>query len=372
MTPVLAARAHTAPAWTTMDPVERGAQAVLGSFAAVAVLLAGCSSTNKQAAESLPVNVNTPINDVVAPVLDSSTTEVPTTVTTLPTTTTIPPAIGPAGNLTLSRELVSGLTGDDVKAVEQRLADLRFSPGPVDGRFDAKTGQAVLSFQKQTGLPRTSRVDAATATRMNTAGYGTPMVSDGNPDRVEVDLSRQVLQIWRAGPLYKVLGVSTGTGKRYCATTDSGRRVCGVATTPTGRFDFSRRIAGKRVSDLGTLLDPVYFTGGYAVHGSPSVPATPASHGCIRIPLWESKAFFNDVPLRTQMIVIKDGAPPVPTLAAPVVGPPPTTTTLPPVPTTTPTTLPPVVTTITPTTQPLLTVPSTTPTTRPPAFRPIL
>ncbi len=347
-----------------MGPVERGARAVLGSIAAVAVLLAGCSSS-KKAEQSLPVNANAPLNDVVAPVVDSSTTEVPTTVTTVPvTTTTIPPAIGPAGNLTLSRELASGITGDDVKAVEQRLADLRFSPGPVDGRFDAKTGQAVLSFQKQTGLPRTSRVDAATATRMNTAGYGTPMVSDGNPDRVEVDLSRQVLQIWRGGQLFKVLGVSTGTGKRYCDTTDTGKRVCGVATTPTGRFDFTRRIEGKRKSELGILLDPVYFIGGYAVHGSPSVPASPASHGCIRIPLWESKAFFNDVPLRTQMIIIKDGAPPVPTLAAPVVGPPPTTTTLPPVPTTTPTTLPPVVATTTPTTQPRLTVPSTTTTTR--------
>lgn len=349
-----------------MGPVERGAQAVLGSIAAVAVLLAGCSSSKKQA-QNLPVNANAPINDVVAPVLDSTTTEVPTTVTTLPapTTTTIPPAIGPAGNLNISRELASGITGDDVKAVEQRLADLRFSPGPIDGRFDAKTGQAVLSFQKQTGLPRTSRVDAATATRMNTAGYGTPMVSDGNPDRVEVDLSRQVLQIWRAGQLFKVLGVSTGTGKKYCDTTDTGKRVCGVATTPTGRFDFSRRIEGKRKSELGILLDPVYFTGGYAVHGSPSVPANPASHGCIRIPLWESKAFFNEVPLRTQMIVIKNGAPPVPTLAAPVVGPPPTSTTLPPVvPTTTRTTLPPVVSTITPTTRPPLAVPSTTPTTR--------
>jgi len=210
-----------------------------------------------------------------------------------------------------------------------------------------------------------ARVNAATATRMNTAGYGTPMVSDGNPDRVEVDLSRQVLQIWRAGQLFKVLGVSTGTGKKYCDTTDTGKRVCGVATTPTGRFDFSRRIEGKRKSELGILLDPVYFTGGYAVHGSPSVPANPASHGCIRIPLWESKAFFNEVPLRTQMIVIKNGAPPVPTLAAPVVGPPPTSTTLPPVvPTTTRTTLPPVVSTITPTTRPPLAVPSTTPTTR--------
>lgn len=335
-----------------MGPVERGSQVILGSVAAVAVLLAGCSSPKKQA-QSMPVGAGPP-PDASALVLDPTSTTAPVTLpTTVPsTTTTIPPAIGPAGNLNISRELSSGITGDDVKAVEQRLVDLKFSPGAVDGRFDAKTGQAVLSFQKQTGLPRTSKVDAATATRMNTAGYGTPMVSDGNPDRVEVDLSRQVLQIWRGGQLFRVVGVSTGTGKSYCATSDSGKKVCGVANTPTGRFDFSRRIEGQRKSDLGVLFDPVYFTGGYAVHGSPSVPATPASHGCIRLPMWESKPFFNDVPLGTQMIVIKAGAPPVPTLAAPVVGPPPTSTTLPPVTTTTTqrpviTTPPPLITTTT-------------------------
>ncbi len=332
--------------------MRRGRHVVLGSTAAVAILLSGCSSGKKQTA--LPASASpgeeTPLS------LDSTTTEVPATLpTTVPsTTTTIPPAIGAAGNLVISRDLSSGIKGEDVKAVEQRLNDLKFSPGPVDGTYDAKTGQAVLSFQKQTGLPRTSRVDAATATRMNTAGFGTPMVPDGNADRVEVDISRQVLQIWRGGQLFRVLGVSTGTGKRYCDTTDTGKRVCGIATTPTGRFDFSRRIPGQRKSELGILFDPVYFTGGYAVHGSRSVPATPASHGCIRIPLWESKFFFNEVPLRTQMIVIKDGAPAVPTLPAPVTGPPPVSTTLAPV--TTPTTLP--------------TIPTTTPTTRPTTTRP--
>lgn len=338
---------------------------MFGSFAAAVILASGCSG-GKKGAQNVPVGANEPIAESPLSSLDTSTTVEVTLPTTVPsTTTTLPPAVGAAGNLNITRELSSGTKGDDVKAVEQRLADLKFSPGPVDGTYDAKTGQAVLSFQKQTGLPRTSRVNAATVTRLNTAGFGTPMVADGNPDRVEVDLSRQVLQIWRGGQLFRVLGVSTGTGKRYCDTTEEGKRVCGIATTPTGRFDFSRRIPGLRKSDLGVLFDPVYFTGGYAVHGSPSVPASPASHGCIRIPLWESKFFFNEVPLRTQMIVIKDGAPPVPTLAAPVVGPPPTSTTMAPV-TTTPTTRP--TTTTTATTRPPSTTTTTRPTPRPPGI----
>jgi lipoprotein-anchoring transpeptidase ErfK/SrfK len=38
------------------------------------------------------------------------------------------------------------------------------------------------------------------------------------------------------------------------------------------------------------LLDPMYFLRGFAIHGYPSVPAYPASHGCVRIPTWTARA----------------------------------------------------------------------------------
>jgi lipoprotein-anchoring transpeptidase ErfK/SrfK len=34
---------------------------------------------------------------------------------------------------------------------------------------------------------------------------------------------------------------------------------------------------------LGDLWRPKYFNGGIAVHGSPSIPGYPASHGCARV-----------------------------------------------------------------------------------------
>jgi lipoprotein-anchoring transpeptidase ErfK/SrfK len=42
------------------------------------------------------------------------------------------------------------------------------------------------------------------------------------------------------------------------------------------------------------MYRPKYFTGGIAVHGSPSIPPVPASHGCVRVSnsaidwLWDS------------------------------------------------------------------------------------
>ena len=48
-------------------------------------------------------------------------------------------------------------------------------------------------------------------------------------------------------------------------------------------------IAQKSGLSLGTVSK--YFNGGIAVHGSGSVPATPASHGCVRIPMHIAERF---------------------------------------------------------------------------------
>ena len=44
-----------------------------------------------------------------------------------------------------------------------------------------------------------------------------------------------------------------------------------------------RQIDGLREAPLGTLWRPKYFNGGIAIHGSPSIPGQPASHGCARL-----------------------------------------------------------------------------------------
>ena len=45
----------------------------------------------------------------------------------------------------------------------------------------------------------------------------------------------------------------------------------------------TREIDGVREAPLGDLYRPKYFNGGIAVHGSPSIPGRPASHGCARL-----------------------------------------------------------------------------------------
>jgi hypothetical protein len=133
------------------------------------------------------------------------------------------------------------------------------------------------------------------------------MLPGGGADRVEIDLPRQVLFLWQGNSLVRILPVSTGTGKRYCVD-----GACARAVTPGGSFRVSRKILGLRVSRLGQLYNPLYFNGGIAIHGSPSVPGHPASHGCVRIPMSASAWFFHAVPRGTPVYVVGGPRAPVP------------------------------------------------------------
>ena len=81
-----------------------------------------------------------------------------------------------------------------------------------------------------------------------------------------------------SGRIVETFNTSTGSGQRY---TSGGRTE--VAVTPEGVFHVYMQQNGMRISPLGELWRPKFFTGGYALHGSPSIPPYPASHGCVRV-----------------------------------------------------------------------------------------
>jgi lipoprotein-anchoring transpeptidase ErfK/SrfK len=187
-------------------------------------------------------------------------------------------------------ELARGAEGADVLHLQDRLVQIHYDPGTVDGRYGAETALAVMAFQKVSSLPRTGVADAATLAALGGATDPAPLIPAGAPTRVEVDMARQVLLVWNDGQLIKILPVSTGNGKRYC---EKGN--CGVAVTPLGEFRAERRIAGLHRSPLGVLYNPVYFHEGFAIHGSPSIPASPASHGCVRVPIHSSRWIYDHI-----------------------------------------------------------------------------
>lgn len=232
----------------------------------------------------------------------TSTTLSPTTTTVPPTTVATPPPpppppppappVPPTG-------LTAGARGEVVRLLEQRLDALRYDVGTVDDVYDRNTAFAVTAFQKVAGLPRTGKATPDVLNAMAVAQPPPPMVPGGGATRVEIDLGRQVLFLYQGDALHRVLPISSGTGKRYCAEGS-----CGIATTPTGSFKVERRISGWRKSRLGRLYNPLYFRGGIAIHGYPSVPAQPASHGCVRIPMTAAGWFPAMVPDGTPVYVL--------------------------------------------------------------------
>ena len=82
-----------------------------------------------------------------------------------------------------------------------------------------------------------------------------------------------------------------------------------------GDFSLYRHVPGERVSYLGSLWKPWYFYGGYAIHGSSSVPAHPASHGCIRVPNWEANWFDRELHLGMSVSIVRTGGAEPPELA---------------------------------------------------------
>lgn len=266
---------------------------LLAALTAVSLAAAGCSSPGDAKVDRAAVKTTATTERSAT----TSTLESTTTTTAEATTTTKPQ---PAG-------LGPGSKGPEVKALQEALAAQRYSIGSVDGVYAGMTTHAVMAFQKAHGMARTGRATPDVIAKIKTAGTLGPMMPAGGANRVEIDLKRQILQLYKGGQLITVLSVSSGNNKRFCVDGE-----CATAVTPGGSFRVTRKISGIRVSRLGKLWNPVYFNGGIAIHGSPSVPGYPASHGCVRIPIPVSEWFHAQVPIGTPVYVIGGKRAPVP------------------------------------------------------------
>jgi peptidoglycan/xylan/chitin deacetylase (PgdA/CDA1 family)/lipoprotein-anchoring transpeptidase ErfK/SrfK len=193
--------------------------------------------------------------------------------------------------------LKAGSTGPEVAYLQKILKQRSYPAGEIDGSFGYATLQAVYAFEKVYGLTRDGVVP--TGQMLEIARKGRP----AKPNRryhnfIDVDISRQVLFEVRDDKVIRTLPISSGNEEYYTVDGQTYK-----AHTPRGEFRIQRKIAGKRVSRLGTLWWPSYFTGGYAIHGSDSVPTYPASHGCIRIPRYVERAFFYRNPVERPVFV---------------------------------------------------------------------
>jgi hypothetical protein len=223
--------------------------------------------------------------------------------------TTAPPAAPTATPLAAPISL--GSVGEDVRRVQQRLAELGFQPGPADGQFGSGTQQAVWAFKKLIGNEAwddfAAREDQTVVTddvwqQMADASVRFLPRRPGAGTHVEIYLPLQVMAVFRDDTPIFITHISSGELRpdgepaTFCETatydTDENgntypepvtKQVCAEAKSPGGVFTFRRYHDGNRTSPLGGMKNPWYFNYGIAIHGAQNVPTRPASHGCIRI-----------------------------------------------------------------------------------------
>ena len=233
-------------------------------------------------------------------------------ITALPIVVNTDPAIVKTN---LSQSIGKGNAGEDVKAVQQRLIELGFAPGPVDGLFGSGTQQAVWAYEKL--ILKTPRANAKGRVTNDmwqvmqdriTIPPRRPTTSGST--HVEIYVPEQVLVVFVDNLPKLITHISTGvqnpdgTPQKWCEIltldTDANgeplpepvtKDECADAKTPGGVFRFTRRYEGKRVGPLGGMMNPVYFNYGIAIHGADNVPLEPASHGCVRLNQTIAKIF---------------------------------------------------------------------------------
>lgn len=284
------------------------AAAALGVLAVVIVAGAalgrdgGGGGTSASSATADTSSISAPIN---GPVIESIATSSPLVKTQL------------------TRTLAKGMAGDDVADLQQRLTDLGFRPGPIDGYFGDETRRSVWAYEKLVlGVDYdspTGKVTAEMWADLQEPFVIAPRRPNSTPNHTEIYLVEQVIAVFHDDEAVFISHMSSGDNQDWCeeVTISPGewnnpgeeplvRGECGRSITPGGVFNFERRVEGIRQGSLGGMWDPVYFNYGIAVHGALNVPLQPASHGCVRIPLPLSPT-FQDLTANGDQVLVFDG-----------------------------------------------------------------
>lgn len=163
----------------------------------------------------------------------------------------------------------------------RRLRQLNYVTPEPSRRYSKRVGDVVLALQKVHGLPRTAELDGRTWRTLAEAEAVKPR--HRTPGRhIEVDKTRQILMLVVDGKVRGTIHVSTGK----------------TGNTPEGRF----RVYAKGVGSLYRFMP---FHGNFGIHGYVPVPPQPASHGCVREPMWAADWTYRRTRVGTPVIIYR-------------------------------------------------------------------
>ena len=168
----------------------------------------------------------------------------------------------------------AGERGVKVLLLQRALLSEGFAT-PVTGYYDDATARAVLAFRKTNDMSRDGYATGEVYAKLLRGQGAFKLRYPKAGKHVEFDWSRQVLVLAQKGKPYRTYHTSSGT-----------------PATPTvfGTYHFYLKTPGTNAKGM---VDSNYFIRGYAIHGYASVPAYPASHGCLRVPIPNAAQIYN-------------------------------------------------------------------------------
>jgi len=208
--------------------------------------------------------------------------------------------------------------GDEGRAVSQLQGLLylkRFYRGEIDGVFDREVAVSVATFHKATGPARSDATDRWGAVgnwkanppsevfsiddweQLRDFRLIPPKARLGQPNRVEIDIGHQLLYLILDGKVNAIIHVSTGYNPYHTPRTKHFAN--------GSRFYHKHRYNGWSPKPGAWSIYKFWAYLGrdnnYGVHGYRQVPYYPASHGCIRVHVWEAdylhELFFINMPI---------------------------------------------------------------------------
>ena len=174
-----------------------------------------------------------------------------------------------------------GSRGPSVLALERRLHELHYALASVNGYYGQDTYDAVIAFQKLHNLPRTGATDTRFWRELSVAHVPRARYPGTH---VEVSKELQVLFMVRDGQVTLIVPVSTGA----------------TGNTPLGHWHVYSKVPGYNAKEM---YYSSFFVGGFAIHGYHDVPAYPASHGCVRIPIWVAIRIYSLIDYGTAVYI---------------------------------------------------------------------
>ena len=225
-----------------------------------------------------------------------------------------------------SKKLKNGSSGKLVKQVQERLAELGYYEGPLSGNYQKYTIRAVKKFQSQNGLEDTGVVDEETWNLIFNEVHivmpdATPKPTPPVPFHIVVDVANQVTSVYGRDENGEYTVV---VRQMLCST--------GMKATPSdvGDWVLNGRHAtwcifpkwGNSYARYWTQINssiafhsPIYTSVSNSAMKISSYKklGQRASHGCIRLAVWDAKWIYDNVGKGT-VVSIVEGMDPDPEL----------------------------------------------------------